>query len=126
MAGLTNHLPFLRRIAWLAMLLPFLALSAVPTGLMPAKTGDGTLTLVLCTADGPREMTVDLGGEEPAAAKPGCPWALAQMAVVLGQPEVFVVPSVVLPHTYVRALPTDLLPPTIPGPRTARAPPATV
>ena len=124
MPRLSHHLPLLRRIAWLAMLLPLVALSAVPSGMMPGKTDGGTLTLILCTAAGPREMTVDLGTGQPPPAKQGCPWALVQVALMLPEQAAQAAPLAVLPQRYVRIQPTDLLPATIPGPRTARAPPA--
>ena len=106
------------------MLLPFLALSSLPSGVMPGRSVAGSLTLVLCTADGPREMTVDLGGDHPGAAQQGCPWALAHVALVLPDAAPTARPVVVLPRDVVRVQPTDLLPAAIPGPRTARAPPA--
>jgi hypothetical protein len=124
MARRMTEVWFLRRIAWLAMLLPFLALSSLPAGVMPGRGEAGQLILVLCTADGPREMTVALGGDHNEAAHQGCPWALAHVAVVLPEATLSLHPVVVLPRDTVRHKTTDLLPAAIPGPRTARAPPA--
>lgn len=105
------------------MLLPFLALSALPSGVMPGRSGDGTLTLVLCTADGPRAMTVDLGTGENRTAPAGCPWALVPVALPLPDPGMPDRPAVLLPRPAFHTEATDLLPATVPGPRTARAPP---
>ncbi len=119
---------FLHRAAVLAMLLPFLALSALPSGFMPMTSGDGTLTLVLCTPDGPQELTVDLGtgnGTDAAKAR-GCPWALAHAAFLTPvQP-----PAPTAALLLVRADPstqaTHLRPASLPVRIAARAPPSLV
>lgn len=69
-----HPLATLRRIGLVLMLLPFLALSLLAQGVMPDH-GPGGLRLVLCTADGPVEMVVDLG-QAPEGQKPlKCDWA---------------------------------------------------
>ena len=87
-------------------------------------SGDGTLTLVLCTPDGPQELTVDLGtGEETAQAK-ACPWALAHAAFVPAGAQ----PAPSAPLLLVRADPssraTHLRAASLPVRIAARAPPA--
>jgi hypothetical protein len=126
MARLSPRTHLLHRIAWLAMLLPFLALSLVPSGLMPGRAADGTLTLVLCTADGPREVSVDLGGGAPDQAQTGCPFALMHGPALLpaGAPAA-AAPLLVLACGFDRWPATHLHAAACPSPRTARAPPMT-
>lgn len=114
----------LHRFAFLAMLLPFVLLSALPAGFMPGRSDSGTLTLVLCTADGPQEMTIDLGtGQTPPDTK-ACPWAIAHAAVALpGGPATLAAPT-----TLVRVEPVrdhdHIRPIHLPEHGAARAPPA--
>lgn len=126
--GMRRTAPFvilLQRLAWLAMLLPFLALSSLPSGVMPGQAADGTLTLVLCTTDGPREVAVDLGTGEPHETRQGCPFALLHSAAVLpAGASALAAPMVVLPPDFAHWHAAHLYPAHVPGPRTARAPPA--
>ncbi|MTI05580.1 hypothetical protein E1180_08625 [Roseibium denhamense] len=46
------------------MLLPVLLVSAIPQGFMPGVQEDGHFTVVLCTADGFRTVTLDENGHE--------------------------------------------------------------
>jgi hypothetical protein len=72
-----------RRIFLLAMLLPFLLLQTLPSGVMPGRSENGGLTLVICTGDGQKEISLDSGtGDAPAPAK-DCPWAVLHAAVLL-------------------------------------------
>ncbi|PTE15541.1 hypothetical protein [Pseudogemmobacter blasticus] len=71
-------------MAWV-LLVPFLLMSLISPAVMPARADDGTLTLVLCTGDGPVEMTIDLATGAPAKKAPDgspdrCAWACAQCA----------------------------------------------
>jgi hypothetical protein len=69
---------------WL-MLLPFAALSLLAPGVMPGRAADGKVVLVLCTPDGPQEMSVDLGGPTPDhPTDPRCAWAQAHVVADLG------------------------------------------
>lgn len=82
--------PFsLRQFGFLAMLLPFLALSLFAQGVMPGRAADGTVALVLCTPQGPVEMVIDLANGQPvrhpATTDERCKWAGAQPAVVLSE-----------------------------------------
>jgi hypothetical protein len=56
--------------------LPFVVLSLLPAGLMPARAADGTMVIVLCTGDGPVEMTVDLDDHDHPAMSQMCDWAV--------------------------------------------------
>ena len=71
----------LRRGIATAMLVPFLALCLLSPGAMLERDATGTLTMVLCTGDGPVEMTVDLGTGAPKS-KQRCDWAAAHSDVV--------------------------------------------
>ncbi len=77
--GKTRRSPPQRRIAlWLA-LLPFLALSLIAPGVMPARAADGTMVLVLCTPEGPQELIVDPGsGPDSHKDDARCDWAQGQ------------------------------------------------
>ncbi len=46
------------------LLLPFLLVSALPKGVMPASTGDGWFTVTICTTDGLRTVVFDETGQE--------------------------------------------------------------
>jgi len=68
------HRPFWTRFL---CLLPFLASTLIPIGMMPVMSGDGTLTIVICTVHGPQERTVPLpGGEQPEGVSTWCPYSL--------------------------------------------------
>ncbi|WP_134678846.1 hypothetical protein [Paracoccus ravus] len=66
------------------VLLPFLALSLIHAGTMPASDATGRITLVLCGSDGPVEMVVAPDGtvtpaseqSRPASEPPECIWSL--------------------------------------------------
>lgn len=49
------------------LLLPFLLVSALPKGVMPATTGDGWITVTICTTDGLRSIVLDETGQEVPA-----------------------------------------------------------
>ena len=69
------------------MVLPFLALSLIARGVMPDLGTEGQLVLVLCTADGPMEMTISsaTGQQAPSGQgdDPRCHWAQADMSLAL-------------------------------------------
>jgi hypothetical protein len=71
----------LRAFAVWAMLAPFLLLSLLPSAAMPAIAPDGSLTMVLCTPDGPVEMVMDLATgqpiekQHPEGKSDRCDWA---------------------------------------------------
>ncbi len=75
------------------LLAPFLLLSLIHPSVMPARAADGTLTMVLCSVDGPDEVTIDLATGEvvdkaPSDGSDHCDWACGQMAgVVVTRPE---------------------------------------
>lgn len=68
-----------------AMLLPFLALCLIPPTAMLDRDSSGSLVLVLCSGDGPVEMTVDLGSGTPQTNQ-RCDWALAHDTVLEAPP----------------------------------------
>ncbi|WP_143540940.1 hypothetical protein [Rhodovulum sulfidophilum] len=69
------------------MLLPFALASLVAQGVMPAKAGDGTVSLIICTGDSFVEMAFDPVTMEPVSenkrrdergnAPSHCAWAAA-------------------------------------------------
>lgn len=78
-----------RGTSWIRLLalLPFLVTSLLPVGLMPAVTGDGALTLVICTPDGPQERSVPVSGpasdEQPEKVFERCLFSLHAAAIVM-------------------------------------------
>lgn len=46
------------------LLLPFLLVALLPQGFMPAVTDGGTFTVMLCTSEGLRTVTLDASGQE--------------------------------------------------------------
>jgi hypothetical protein len=56
------------------LLLPFMMLTLLPAQVMPTRGSDGMMTLVLCTGDGPMEVTVDSGQSAPKVSQK-CQWA---------------------------------------------------
>jgi hypothetical protein len=81
-----------RRLAHLAMLGPFLLFALLAPAVMPHRTPAGAITLVLCGADGPAEIVIDLATGQPvekgpAVADERCAWANAPSAALdLGRP----------------------------------------
>jgi len=67
-------------------LLPFLANTLMPVGMMPAVSGDGTITLVICTAHGPQERTFPASDEEPKGTSSWCPLSLIGTPVLPSAP----------------------------------------
>jgi hypothetical protein len=95
-----THAGPLRRLAALALVLVFAVFSALPVGVMPVKGSDGTIRVVLCTGDGPVEVTLDArgavvadddasahhGGTDPTDTRMSCDWAGAQHAALHAAP----------------------------------------
>lgn len=87
----TPHRQILRRVAFLVMLLPFLALSFVAKGVMPDIAADGTMVLVLCSEDGPLNAVIDLAtgevSQKPQTTKDNrCDWAMGHADASLNPP----------------------------------------
>jgi hypothetical protein len=83
------------------VLVPFLGLSMLPQGVMPGRSADGTLTLTLCSGDGPVDVTIDLATGEPVAPGHGkvsqtCDWAMGQVAALVGDADAQSGPPLVL------------------------------
>ena len=79
------HLQGLRHALAALLLLPFLALCLLSPAAMLERGSSGALVMVLCTGDGPVEMTVDLGtGHDTGTpqTKQRCDWATAHAAVL--------------------------------------------
>ncbi|MGL5008681.1 MAG: hypothetical protein ACRC6I_02265 [Paracoccaceae bacterium] len=78
------------RIGWraakCALILPFLLLSLIPVGLMPARAADGAMVLVLCTGDGAVEVTVTPEGSDQHAVAGTCDWAAQGAAAAPVEP----------------------------------------
>lgn len=67
-------------------LLPFLLFSILASGVMPSRTDNGTLTLVICSGHGKIEQTVDRITFEPIEKESDaegdiCPWSIARIAI---------------------------------------------
>jgi hypothetical protein len=82
MATWTSLCAALGTIGRLMLLMPFVLASLLGDGVMPRQTADG-LTLVLCTVEGPVEVTLDPATGAPVVpaqdgAGNGCDWTCAQ------------------------------------------------
>ena len=70
--------PTMRLLGWI-LVLPFLALCLLPTPVMATRSADGNMVLVLCTGNGPMEVTINAAGEVqhsvPEAGADTCHWA---------------------------------------------------
>jgi hypothetical protein len=62
---MTSGRQTMRAICLWVLCAPFFLLSLLPSAAMPALAADGTLTMVLCTTDGPVEMVMDLATGQP-------------------------------------------------------------
>lgn len=76
-----------QRVAAL-LLLPMLLLALIPAGMMPELKDDGRLTIVICSTDGMREITVDRNGnpvedDEQSLASPPCVFSALASAAIL-------------------------------------------
>jgi hypothetical protein len=118
-----RHLRHLRRFAGGAMLLPFLALCLLSPSAMLGRDSSGTLTMVLCTGDGPVEIAIAPGTGTPQT-KQRCDWATAHSSVLENAP--FALPTGTLAfHRAAPALATaDWHPAYDPRNLWARGPPA--
>ena len=82
---ISPHLQGLRHTLATLLLMPFLALCLLSPAAMLERDASGLLVMVLCTGDGPVEMTVDLGtGHDTGTpqTKQRCDWAAAHAAVL--------------------------------------------
>lgn len=82
------------RFVLLAMLMPFAALSLLADAVMPLRGSDGTLTLVLCTSEGPVETVIDAGADDQKPDHKRCDWAQAHFDVMTADmPDLVVLPD---------------------------------
>lgn len=73
-------------VLW-AMLSPFLMLALLPASVMPLRTADAGLTVVLCSDHGPVQLVIDPATgapvkKLPAGAEERCAWAGAHVATL--------------------------------------------
>lgn len=74
----------LQRLLQVALLVPLLLSAFVPQGVMPGGDGAGGLVMVLCSGDGPVEITLDpVTGEPVEKRATACDWACGQFAAAL-------------------------------------------
>ena len=92
------------------LLVPFLMLSLLSPGVMPARGDDGTMVLVLCTDGGTSEMVIDLATGEPVETAPPnrCDWACGLCGLGLAGPQV-ALPPVMLTETRLDPPPVRLI-----------------
>lgn len=81
----------IRRLILGALVVPFLILSLLSPQVMPQRSADGALILVLCTGEGVKQIAIDpiTGEPVPTDEKPGattCDWAAAHPALTLTKP----------------------------------------
>lgn len=79
-------------LVWISVL-PFVLMSIIGAGVVPVRSAEGTLMMVICTGDGMVEIAVDPATMEPISDEgdkndtaPGqgvCDWAAAQSAYTL-------------------------------------------
>ena len=86
---------YLRGLALWAMLVPFLMVALVARGVMPGRSAEGMLTVVLCTADSPVNHRIALDGGAPPPVGDGAdhPCAHAQAHAAFTLPAAIVAPS---------------------------------
>lgn len=78
----------LRFLAQALMLVPFLVMSLFAPGVMPSRGADGAMQVVLCSPEGPVNVTIGADGQPvPAKEQPSdkrCDWAMnhADMALL--------------------------------------------
>ncbi len=66
-----NQITALRTVVKLVLLLQFLAVSSIPQGMM-TDVSAGSLTLVICTTDGIKEITVSNSGKQENSENNDC------------------------------------------------------
>lgn len=82
-----------RMVAFWAMLLPFFLSSFIAQGVMPVRTANGVIMLVICTGNGMVEMAFDAvtmepvdeadHGDEEGSKGSYCAWAASQLTITL-------------------------------------------
>ena len=111
-----------RRIALCALLLPFLLSALIASGVMPARSAGGAITLVICTAEGMAELAVDPttmqpldgsahGGTDqdgPQKQTGSCAWAVSHADFAAPTPPVLALPSWQMIAALVAPVPTVL------------------
>lgn len=115
----------LRQVVLGALLAPFLLFSLIAAQVMPSRTLEGALVMVLCTSAGLQQVAIDpVSGEpvetdHPATAGP-CIWSCATAEVTLPAPQG-------LPLVESRALPLCPSPPpfTLAAAQATGLPPST-
>lgn len=115
------------RLLLAAVMAVLTAAALLPPGWMPHRSSAETLTLVLCTPDGPQEVQMPLSGgtapSEGQSSPQSCVWALAQaLALVPDLPVIPAVPEVIAPASADTAW-HDLVPSAPPRRSVARGPP---
>ena len=81
---------FLRAVLAWALLAPFLVLSLLSPSVMPHRTADGAVSMVLCSVDGPVSVALDPVTGAPLPTEQSserCAWAMSAELAVL-QPEI--------------------------------------
>lgn len=118
---------FLDRLLLAVMVAVVTAGSLLPAGWMPVRSAENSITLELCTPDGPREVKMPLpGGSAPTHGDQSqtCVWALAQAAALLANALALpAAPSVLVAAVEIPAE-THLIPAGIALRPASRAPPA--
>lgn len=100
----------MRGLCLWVLLAPFLMLSLLSPGVMPARAADGTMTLVLCADGATSEMVIDLATGQPVENTPAerCDWACGLCALGLAGPLV-PLPPVILTETRLDPPPVRLV-----------------
>jgi hypothetical protein len=111
-----------------AMLVPFLALSLISPAVMPGVAADGSMTLVLCSPDGPTTVEINLTTGKPVDRQPSvaleCDWAAGHSATAEpAHPQFAVHLSPPTPARFLAAVASPVISPKTAKPE-ARAPPA--
>lgn len=127
----------LTRVLGFLLVLPFMAMALVAPGVMPARSQDGAITMVICADGMAVELRVDpatgqpvetdaMAGTDTAPEDGRCDWSQAvSVAVLLAQPDL--PPPLRLLRAVVPVAPEDLWRPAHdPRGLWARGPPASV
>lgn len=107
-------------------LLAFVAASLLAKGVMPERAADGTVRMVICTGNGPAQISAPLGNTDqdgPRDSRVPCAFALAQAAAALPEALPALAPPVSVARKIHSGVTTAEIAPRAPRPFQARAPP---
>lgn len=117
-------------VVW-AMLSPFLMLALLPAAVMPLRTAENGLTVVLCSENGPVQLVIDPATGAPlkkgtSSAGERCAWAGAHVAALGPMPSDLPAPMLAVAGRQAAVLPMILVAARATGRPPATGPPSLV